>query len=153
MDFHCCRYAQTLYYFGCVKLANATFLLPQKNSVIGFDLTVGEFYNVRGEFDKLLRQNNMYLKNLHTDVDAKFDACDIWKQLSSNFLLSKSNCPEDYHDKWRFDMLWKFISATSQWTKKHITALDQRHTPDKGWTWGPDRVTPKNAYASVYEML
>jgi len=121
----------------------------KENFVQGFNITCGDYYTVRADLIPLLRKDDFYLKNLHKDIDAKFDAWLIWEELDQHILLTHSA-----HSKWRHDMLWRLISSTSLWIEKHRVALDDGEIPDKGWEWGPERLTPKNAPCHVqYQHL
>ncbi|CAE6998987.1 hypothetical protein HRS9139_04061 [Pyrenophora teres f. teres] len=113
----------------------------KENFVQGFNLTCGQYYILRDHLVKALRKDDFYKKDFHRDMDAKFDAWNIWDELNKHPLLQNAS---NAHPKWRHDMLWKWISGTSLWIEKHVEALDNGMTPDKGWEWGPDRITPKN---------
>lgn len=106
----------------------------------GFNLTPGKYYKIREHLVHLLRQDNLYLKDLQKDSDAKFLAWSVWEEIMEHPLLQ-----HDAPLKWRHDMVWRFISATSSWIQRHLEALDNGEIPDKGWEWGPERLTPKNA--------
>lgn len=105
----------------------------------GFDLTCGEYYILREALVSLLLQDDLCSKDLHTDMNAKFDSWNIWEQMKLHPLLQ-----HPVHPKWRHDMLWKWISSTSQWISKHQEAQDSGVIPDKGWEWGPERLAQKN---------
>jgi hypothetical protein len=112
----------------------------KENFVRGFNLTCGEFYILRDALVPLLRNDNFYLRDFHKDMDAKWSAWNIWDQMNKHKLLQHTTPL-----KWRHDMLWKWISSTSLWIEKHKDELDAGNQPDKGWQWGPERITPKNA--------
>jgi hypothetical protein len=116
----------------------------KENFAQGFNITCGDYYTVRDALVLLLRKDDFYLKDFHKDMDAKFDAWLIWEKLDQHILLRHPAA-----SKWRHDMLWRFISSTSLWIERHKDALDDGNPPDKGWVWGPERLTPKNAPGHV----
>jgi hypothetical protein len=112
----------------------------KENFVRGFNITCGEYYVIRDALVTLLHQDDFYKKDLHKDMNAKYKAWEIWEKMFEHALLQ-----HPVPLKWRHNMLWKWISGTSSWIERHKDALDNGDVPDKGWEWGPDRLTPKNA--------
>ncbi|KAL1597146.1 hypothetical protein SLS60_008728 [Paraconiothyrium brasiliense] len=113
----------------------------QENLVRGLNITIGEFYTLRSEAVKLLRQNLLYTKDFSKDATVKWDRADIELKLKNNSLWRKSLVgPAKPRAYWHTFMVTNFVTSTAKWMEKNKEIIEKGDVPHDGrWSWGPHR--------------